>query len=213
MAKYQLLTRPAADAIHWVMNGLPEAGFADFQREMEIVMARTMQRYGVTEEVLKSFGVTHFIADRDPVTSAVFGTQYRTYGGDTFLIPDDEAAPVLKLHDDGLWYPAAAHHTRRSVAASGHPESPARATRFGDPTKGEKTPKIIYLMGDLYRHGKTGVEYAICAWNWYEQKEDGLWHKMDKALSAAERRHITKEGSNIKFAVRNEFYTQEQESK
>lgn len=202
MAKYTLLTPQAADAVHWVMSRLPDAGFAEFQREMEIVMARTLGRYGVTPDVIAGFGIAQFIADREPLESAVFGTMYNHFG-DVFLLPDDGSHPI-KLHDDGLWYPAAAHHTRASIERVGGGKSPARATKFGDPAKGEKTPRSYFIEGT--RYACDAGQFVECGGNWYSLLTDLKWHRMKDGMPARYKQQLREVEQHCKIEVMNEFY-------
>lgn len=203
MAKYQLLTREAADAIDWVMSRLPDAGFEDFQREMELMMKRTMQRYGVTPDVISGFSVERFIADREPTTAAVFGTMYNHYG-DVYLIPDDLSKDPLKMHDDGLWYPAAAHMTRGAIMAVGGGKSPARATKFGDPAKGEKTPRTYFVEGT--RYACDAGQFVECGGQWYSLLTDLKWHRMKDGMPARYKQQLREVEQCCKIEVTNEFY-------
>lgn len=203
MSKYQLLTRNAADAIDWVMSRLPDEGFEDFQREMELVMARTLGRYGVTPDVIEGFSVTKFIADREPTTPAVFGTLYN-YHGDAFLLPDDPEAHPLKMHDDGYWYPAAEHLTRRCIASVGGGKSPARATKLGDPAKGEKTPHYYLIEGT--RYACDAGQFVECGGNWYSLLTDLKWHRMKDGMPARYKQQLREVEQCCKIEVMNEFY-------
>lgn len=203
MSKYTMLTRAAAESIDWVMVRLPDAAFESFRAEAEAALADICARHGVTPDVLESFGCKRFIADRDPTTPAVFGTQYNHYG-DVYLLPDDRSVPPLKLHDDGLWYPAAAHMTRSAIESVGGGKSPARATKFGDPAKGEKTPRTYYIQGT--RYACDAGQFVECGGNWYSLLTDLHWHRRKDGMPSCYKELLRKVEDCCKIEVLNEFY-------
>lgn len=203
MSKYTMLTGPAAEAIDWAMVRLPDAAFESFRAEAEAALADICARHGVTPDVLEGFRVKRFIADREPTKPAVFGTQYNYYG-DVYLLPDDLSKPPLKLHDDGLWYPAAAHMTRSAIASVGGGKSPARATKFGDPSKGEKTPRSYVVEGT--RYACDAGQYVECGGNWYSLLTDLHWHRMKDGMPARYKQQLRKVEDCCKIEVLNEFY-------
>lgn len=203
MSKYTLLTGPAAEAIDWTMVRLQDAAFESFRAEAEAALADICARHGVTPDVLEGFRVKRFIADREPTTPAVFGTQYNFYG-DVFLLPDDLSKPPLKLHDDGYWYPAAAHLTRATIASAGGGKSPARATKFGDPAKGEKTPRTYFIKGTHY--ASDAGQFVECGGQWYSLLTDLKWHRMKDGMPARYKQQLREIEKCCKIEVFNEFY-------
>lgn len=203
MSKYTLLTGPAAEAIDWVMVRLPDAAFDSFRAEAEAALADICARHGVTPDVMEGFKVKRFIADREPITPAVFGTQYDFYG-DVFLLPDDPQARPLKLHDDGYWYPAAEHLTRSVIASAGGGKSPARATKLGDPAKGEKTPRTYFVKGTHY--ACDAGQFVECGGQWYSLLTDLKWHRMKDGMPARYKQQLREIEKCCKIEVFNEFY-------
>ncbi|EAM6792386.1 hypothetical protein E0G74_01330 [Salmonella enterica] len=63
----QLLTREAAEAVHWLTERMPNGIFDQFSGEMEDALKDVLSRFGLDHELITAFSVDKLVNDRAPI--------------------------------------------------------------------------------------------------------------------------------------------------
>ncbi|EAM1616375.1 hypothetical protein EU642_22330 [Salmonella enterica] len=77
----QLLTREAAEAVHWLTERMPNGIFDQFTGDMENALKSVLTRYGLDHELISAFSVEKLVGERAPIDG---GNQYQSVEADIY---------------------------------------------------------------------------------------------------------------------------------